>query len=107
MYKLVKEKEKAVEMAIVPLDVVPIAVIPTDTLATTITSGGTEQLAKAMENMSIQTEEIKKLEAQNNTLKDIKVRSDNAHEIEIKRAQKKIKSLINLEKEASIGHTIG
>ena len=63
-------------------------------------------MSKSMENMSIQTEETKTLETQINTLKDQKVRSDNAHEIEVQRAQKKIEILQRAEKEASIGHTI-
>ena len=107
MEKLVKEKEKTTEMAIFPLDDVPITSIPTATPKTTGSLGGTEQLAKAMENMTIRTTKIKKLEAEINTLKDLKKRSDNAHEIEIQRAQKQIQKLIRATSEASIGHTIG
>ena len=89
------------------MDVVPITVTPTTTPATTSTLGGTEQLAKTMYNMTIQTEEIKRLEAQINTLKDLKTRSDNVHVMEIQRAQKYIERLIMEESKASIGQTIG
>ena len=50
----------------IPLDVVPLTTIPTttsttSTLHTTHTIDGAEQLTKAVENLSSQTEEIKKL----------------------------------------------
>ena len=86
MEKLVKEREKVAQMAIIPLEVVPLAAVPSITSAATCTSSGTEQLAKAMENISIETEEIKRLEAQINILKDQKVSSNNAHEIKEQRA---------------------
>ena len=94
-------------MAIIPSEFVPLVVIPSTTSATTRTSSDTEWLDQPMEIMSFQTEEIKRLEAQINILKDQKARSDNAHEIELQRAQKKIERLQKAEKEASIGHTIG
>ena len=60
-----------------------------------------------MENMTLQTTKIKNLEAEINNLKDLKKISDNAHEIEIQRAQKQIEKLIKAESEDSIGQTIG
>ena len=59
MEKMVKEKEQATKTSIVPLEVVPLTTIPTSITSTTSIGEAADQLAKSVENMSLQTEEIK------------------------------------------------
>lgn len=74
MDKLVKEKEQNAQLVVVPLDAVPITVITqtgisTSTMAWVYTSkipttedlDATRKLVKAMEEISIKREEIKRL----------------------------------------------
>jgi hypothetical protein len=67
---LVKEMEKNVPMVVIPLNTVPITGVNT-TMATSTTTGeilavtspdATDQLEKAMEDMTLQGEEIRKLQ---------------------------------------------
>ena len=68
MEKMIKERQKAIRDAVnettkevakamIPLQAVPLTVIPTPTTTTGTPGEGTEQLAKAMENMSLKTAE--------------------------------------------------
>lgn len=59
MEKIIKEKEQATKMFIVPLEAIPLITIPTSTYSTTNTGNTADQLASVVENMSLQIEEIK------------------------------------------------
>lgn len=56
-----KGATKEVAKVMIPLQEIPITVIPTSTSTTSTPEEGIEKLAKAMENMSLQKTEIKKL----------------------------------------------
>jgi hypothetical protein len=69
--KLVKEKEQSVPMIVIPLEVVPLTGVSTTSTATTTEIPSTipvtvpdasEKLAKSMEDMTLQGEEIKILQ---------------------------------------------
>ena len=75
-------------MALIPLEVVPISSIPSVVPAATGASDGTDLLSKAMESMTLQSQEIKKLETQIGILRDQKARSDTAHEISKKQIER-------------------
>jgi hypothetical protein len=69
--KLVKEKEQSVPMTIIPLEVVPLIGISTTSVSTIVdipsivpvtVSYASEKLAKSMEDMSLQGEEIRILQ---------------------------------------------
>lgn len=70
MEKMVQKKEKVAQLAITTMQALPLIAIPTTTLETTNTGIGssTEQLARSMESMNLQTKEIKRLETQVNIL---------------------------------------
>ena len=59
---MIKEKEAAVKTSKVPLEAVPLATIPIAQTSTTSTADGAEKLTKVVQKMSIQEEEIKKLQ---------------------------------------------
>jgi hypothetical protein len=70
---LVKEKEESVQMTVIPLDVDPITGINTTTTTTsTTTTNASEKLAKSMEEMSLQEQEIKRLHDEINNLQKMK-----------------------------------
>ena len=83
MGKMVEEKEKAAQLATTTMEVIPLTVVPITTLATTTTETGksTKQLARSMENMNLQIEEIKRLETQVNVLQDQIKRTESAHSV--------------------------
>ena len=81
MEKLLKEKEEATRVALIPLEVVPISSIPSVVPATAEASNGTDKLSKAMESMNLQSQEIKKLETHIGIPRDQKARSETTHEI--------------------------
>jgi hypothetical protein len=67
MNKLIKEREKNAQLAMVPLEAVPltgirIVEVSTSTSIPTQTSYASDKLVKSMEDMSIQGAEIKKLQ---------------------------------------------
>ena len=64
MEKMIKEREQDAKLNMVPLEVVPLTSIHTATTSTTNTADGAKQLKQAVENLSIQIEEIKKLKNQ-------------------------------------------
>ena len=55
MEKMIKEKEQAAKLSMVPLDVVPLTTIHTNTASTTPTTYGVDKLKKVVENLSIKT----------------------------------------------------
>jgi glucosamine 6-phosphate synthetase-like amidotransferase/phosphosugar isomerase protein len=59
--KLVKEKEKSVPMAVIPLNAVPLIGVSTATTTSVTTTEASEKLAKSMEDMSLQGQEIERL----------------------------------------------
>jgi hypothetical protein len=79
--KLVKEKEKNVPMAVIPMDVSPITGIFTTTTTTTVeipvvtsvtTIDASEKMEKSMDDMSLQGQEIKRLEEEIDNLQKLK-----------------------------------
>lgn len=72
MEKMVQEKEKEAQSTILTMGALPLIAIPTVTPATTTMEIGssTKHLARSMERMNFQTEEIKRLETQVNFLQD-------------------------------------
>jgi len=70
---------KVARKVIVPLQVEPLIVIPTATSSTTNTGTAVDQLASAVENMSLQTEEIKILQAQVNIPQDQTTKTETFH----------------------------
>ena len=63
-----KREVKEATKAMIPLKRVPITTIPASTSTTGIPGEGTEQIARAMKNMSLQTTKNKKLQDQLNNL---------------------------------------
>ena len=91
--KMIKEKEKIAKTSKVPLEVVPLAVIPIAKPSTTSTADGAEQLTKAVQNMSIQEEEIKKIQPQVKLLQYQNSKDKSSHAVEAQRAKNIIKRL--------------
>ena len=80
--KMIKEKEATVKTSKVPLEAVPLAAIPIAQTSTASTADGAEQRTKAVQNMSIQEEEIKKLQDQVKLLQLQKSNADSSHVVE-------------------------
>ncbi len=61
--KMVQEKEKPTQLDILTMEDLPLIAVPTATPTTTTTEtrSSTKQLARSMETMNLQTEEIKRL----------------------------------------------
>jgi len=91
MDKLIKETEKAAKK-LAPLEALPITVILTAILATTSTRDVADQLFHAIQNMFLQTKEIKKLHDQVKLLEDHQKKSDIFHVAELQRAQNQIEA---------------
>jgi hypothetical protein len=78
--KLVKEKEQSVPMTVIPLEVVPLTGFSTTTTTTTklpsaipvAVPDASEKLAKSMEDMTLQGEEIRILQEEINNLQKLK-----------------------------------
>jgi hypothetical protein len=84
MDKLIKEKEKNAQLDIFPLDAVPLTDIirlevSTSTSTPTETSDASDKLVKAMEVMSIQGVEIKKLQEVVNSVQEENARIETCH----------------------------
>jgi len=82
--KLLKEKEHSSQLAIVPLTAIPILVatiVGASTSETTEsqTTSSSNELVKAMEDLSIQGKEIEKLKAQLKTLQEQKLKIDSSY----------------------------
>jgi len=106
MDKLIKEKEKAAKKTIVPLEELPITTIPTTISATTSTGDVADQLENLVQNMSLQTKEIKKLQDEVKLEEDHQKKTKTFHVAELQRAQNKIEAWKKSTTESSIGHTL-
>jgi len=93
-------------MIVVPLEALPITVIPTVTSSTISTGDTTEQLVNAVQNMSLQTEEMKILQAQVNLLQDHQANTETFDAVELQRAQNQIEAWKKSAVESSIGYTL-
>lgn len=93
-------------MVVVPLQALPITTIPTNISSTTSTGDVAYQLANAVQNMSLQTEEIKKLQDQFKLLQDHQTKTGNLHAVELQRAQNQIEAWKKSTTESSIGYTL-
>lgn len=105
MENLIKEKEKATKNT-TPLEALPITVIPTSISTTTSRGDVVNQLSNAVQNMSFQTEEIKKLQDQVKLLEDHQKKYEIFNATEIQRAQNQIEVWKKSTVEPSIGHTL-
>ena len=74
-------------MTIVPFEALPITTIPTTISSTTSTGDTADQLENAVQNMSLQTKEIKRLEGQVKLLHDHQMNIETFHAAELQRAQ--------------------
>ncbi len=83
MEKLIKEKEKFPKMVVFPLQPLPITTIPTTIYSSTSTGDVVDQLENAIQNMSLQTEEIKKLQDQVKLLQDHEKKTETFHVAEL------------------------
>ena len=106
MEKTLKEREQTAKISMVPLDFVPLTAIPAATNSTKKTKDGAKQLTKAVENLSIQTQEIKKMQDQVKVLQEQRSRTKASHPAETQRAQKLIEKLQKSERESAIGYTL-
>lgn len=106
MDKLIKEKEKATKNTIVLLEALTITAIPTAISATTSTGYATDQLAHEVQNMSLQTKEIKNLQDQVKLLEDHQKKTEIFHATELQRAQNQIEAWKKSAVESSIGSTL-
>ena len=94
-------------MVFVPLQALPITTIPTTISSTTSTGDIAYQLDNAVQNMSLQTEEIKKLQGQVKLLQDHQKKTETFHTTELQRAQNQIEAWKKSAAESSIGYTLG
>jgi hypothetical protein len=93
MDKMIKEKEKNSQLAIVPLDVVPlteirIVEVSTSTSTPAQTSDVLDIMGKVMEDMSIQGVEIKKLQEEVKSLQEQKARVETCHQAKTHKSQR-------------------
>ena len=72
----------------IPLQAVPLTMIPTSTTTTGTPGEGTEKLAKAMENMSLQKTKNKKLQYQLSNLQEQFKRKYSTHATELQISKK-------------------
>ena len=104
MGKMIKERQKAIRDAVkgatkeatkatIPLQAVPLIVIPAATTSTGALGESTEQLAKAMENMPLQSIEIKRLWNQVNEFLEKLKGKDSTHATELQIRKKLNESL--------------
>jgi hypothetical protein len=97
--KLVKEKEKNVPMAVIPLNLVPITGFST-TMETSTTTGeiptatsatapdAIEKLAKDMEDMTLQGEEIRKLQEEIQNIQKLKFAFQASYNTEMHKSER-------------------
>jgi len=79
MEKIINEKEQAAKMTVVPLEALRISTIPTTISSTTRTGDATDQLENTIQNISLQIEEIKRLQTQVNILQDHQTKTGTFH----------------------------
>jgi hypothetical protein len=97
MDKLLKDKEHSVNMAIIPLEAVPLIGIRTIEATTPVEIPSTipmqvldasQKLVKSMEDMSLQGEEIIKLQEEEKKLQELKSMFQASHHVEIHKSQR-------------------
>jgi hypothetical protein len=115
--KLVKEKEKNVPMAVIPLNAVPITGVST-TMTTSTTTGeipaatsvttpdAADQLAKAMEDMTLQGAEIRKLQEEIQNLQKLNSTFQASYNTERHKSDKLKQELQQLQKETVMAKTL-
>jgi hypothetical protein len=115
MDKLIKEKEQNVHMAMIPLEAVPLIGIRITEASTSTeipstipvqVSDASEKLVKSMEDMSIQGEEIKKLQEEVNNLQELKSMFQASHQEEMHKSQRLSQQLQQLQKETVMEKTL-
>ena len=115
IYKLIKEKEQNVQMAMIPLEEVPLKRIRTMKASTSSklpssipvqVSDASDKLVKSMEDMSIQGEEIKKLQEEVKNLQEMKSMFQASHQAEMHKSQRLSQKLQQLEKETAMEKTL-
>jgi hypothetical protein len=113
--KLFKEKEQSVPMAVIPLNAFPLTgVITTSTTTTTeIPSAipvklpdASKKLAKSMEDMSLQGEEIKILQEEIKNLQKLKSMFQSSYNIDMHKSQRLTQEIQKLQKETCHGQDI-
>ena len=88
------------------MEALPIIAIPTTISATTSIGDVADQLAHAIQNMSLQTEEIKNLQDQVKLIQDDQTKTENFYAAELQRAQNQIEAWKKSAVESSIGYTL-
>ena len=92
MDKLIKDKEHSVQIAITPLEAVPLTEIRTTKANTSVeipstipvqVSEASEKLMKSMEDMSLQGEEIRKLQEEVKNLQELKSMFQASHHVDM------------------------
>jgi hypothetical protein len=115
MDKLIKEKEQNVQMAMIPLEAVPLTGIRTTEASTSTkipstipvqVSDASDKLVKSMEDMSIQGEEIRKLQEEVKNLQELKSMFQASHQEEMHKSQRLSQQLQQLEKETAMEKTL-
>jgi hypothetical protein len=112
MDKLIKEKEHSVHMSMIPLEEIPLTRIRTSEAATSTETPSTilvkvsdayEKLMKYMEDMSLQGEEIRKLQEEVKNIKELKSMFQAIHHVEMHKSQRLSQQL---QKETVMAKTI-
>jgi len=114
---IVKEKEKNVPMDVIPLYAVPLTGVSTTTATTTTTAeiptktlvttrDASEKLAKSMEDMPLQGQEIKRLQDEINNLQQLKSTFQLSYNTEMYKSQRLKQELRNLQKETVMAKTL-
>ena len=106
MEKLIKESKKSAKQ-ISPLESLLITTIHTAISATISKGYVLEQLATTIQNIKLQTEEIKKLQDQVKLLENQQNKSGTLHVVELQRAQNQVEIWNKLATESSIVYTLG
>jgi ParB-like chromosome segregation protein Spo0J len=113
--KLVKEKEQSVPMTVIPLQAVPLTGVSTTSTTTTTeipsaipvtTLDASEKLAKSMEDMTLQGEEIKRLQEEIRNLQKLKSMFQSSYNTEMHKSQRLTQEIQKLQKETVMAKTL-
>jgi hypothetical protein len=115
--RLLKEKEQSTPMEFIPLSAIPLAGVSTTTLPTTTTIEipsatplialeKTVELAKSMEEMTLQGIEINRLKKEVENLQELKSSDQTSYNIERQTSQKLKKEIQHLQKQTVGGKTL-
>jgi hypothetical protein len=104
--KLIKEKEQSVPMAVIPLNAVPLTGVSAATTTSVTTTEASEKLAKSMEDMSLQGQEIKRLQDEINNLQKLKATFQSSYNTELHTTQRLKQELQKLQKETVMAKTL-